>query len=145
MTRRRPAGRGVRATRSSRSRRAEGHARRRSRTSCSASPARSRAPTSCGSRSPTRSCPLERRIAVVEDLIGGKALAGEHRARRDDRRRRPGRASCRRSSTAFVELAAAEREHEVAEVRIGDRRSTTRRPQRLADGARAGPRASTSR
>ena len=35
--------------------------------------------------------PRERRIAVVEDLLGGKALQTQRRARGVRRRRRPGR------------------------------------------------------
>ena len=87
-----------------------------SRTTSSASRARSRAPTRCGSRSRTRNLPIERRLAVINELMGGRGLA---------------------TSTAlvglvvvaghaadlpaiidrFVELAASDRQREFAEVR----------------------------
>ena len=46
-----------------------------------------------------RALPADRRVAVVEDLLGGKALADERGARVVRRRRRPRRRAARRSST----------------------------------------------
>ena len=85
------------------------------------------------------SLPADRRIAVVEELMGGKALPASTVARGGDRRRRSGAASCPRSSTAFVEKAAAEREHEVAEVRSAIPLDDAQQ-QRLAAGAVGGHR-----
>ena len=80
--------------------------------------------------------PVERRIAVVEELSGGKALQTERRARRRSSSRPAGSASCRRSSTGSSSWRRREREREVAEVRSAIPLDDAEQIDRLARGAR---------
>ena len=76
--------------------------------------------------------PAERRVAVVEDLLGGKALPAS--AALASFVVGAGRASeLPEIVDRFVELAAAEQRHEVAEVRSARSRSTTEQTERLAE------------
>ena len=61
--------------------------------------------------------PTERRVAVVEDLLGGKALQASRGAGIVRSWPPAGPASCQQIVDRFVELAAAEQRHAVAEVR----------------------------
>ena len=61
--------------------------------------------------------PIERRISVIEQLMGDKALPDEHRARRRWWSRPARSAELPAIVGRFVELAASERDREVAEVR----------------------------
>ena len=103
----------------------------------------SRAPTSCAPRSPIPRCPTERRIAVVEELLGGKALQASVGAGVVHRRRRPRQRAAR--DRRPVRGAGGGRA--AARGRRGAHRDRRSRPsrQRLARRARTGRRARRSR
>ena len=133
--------RGVRAG-AARDRRRPRATSTRSRTSCSASRGSSRATTSCAWRSPNPGLPVDRRAAIVEELLENRALPttrgdrGVHRRRRS--RPRPAGDRRPRSSSSRPQT----REHEVAEVRsavpLDDAQQAAARRRAVAGDRQAG-------
>ena len=116
----------------------------RSKTSCSASRGSSRATTTCGWRSSNPGQPVDRRAAIVDDLLENRVAADDARDRGVHRRRRSWSRPARDRRRGSSSSPPQSREHEVAEVRSAV--AARRRPGAAARARRsAGRPARTSR